>query len=94
MDDLCKPLEDAVLAVLPGEYTDIWADQVYYRLDYIAKSAGLDRETARFVCRRLRDKGLAIYARGLFTEDGEVAGAGYALSPAGRELLQKQAGAE
>jgi hypothetical protein len=80
MNNLCKPLEDAVLAVLPDH-------GYYHRLSTIADDAGVDVEAARFACRRLRDKGLAIYRRGLFTEDGEVAGSGYALTPAGVAAL-------
>ena len=87
MNDLCKPLEDAVLAVLPGHYAGGWCDRFYHTLDVIAADAGVDKEAARFACRRLRDKGLAIYGRGLFTEDGMVAGSGYALTPEGVAAL-------
>ena len=86
--DLLKPLEDAVLAVLPGHDAGGWCDRYYHRLHVIAADAGVDVEAARFACRRLRDKGLALYGRGLFTCEGEVAGAGYALSPKGHEAVR------
>ncbi|UXO93803.1 hypothetical protein Pan1_88 [Pseudanabaena phage Pan1] len=40
----------------------------------------LPREVARGVLRNLRDKGHLVFMRGLWTEDGEPAGAGYALT--------------
>lgn len=83
MTDLCKPLEDAVLRVLPGrDQHPTFYDEFYSGLDLIA------REAARFACKRLRNKGLAKFRRGLFNEDGEVAGAGYAITEAGLAALQ------
>lgn len=48
----------------------------------------LDRATVRRACRSLARKGLAEYARGLWTMDGEPAGAGYGATIAGREMLK------
>lgn len=45
------------------------------------------RDMARAVCRCLRERGLAEFHRGLWTDDGEPAGAGYAITPKGREVL-------
>ena len=42
----------------------------------------------RRACRRLRRLGLAEYMQGLFTEDGEVAGSGYGITPAGNSYLE------
>lgn len=49
----------------------------------------LDRATVRRACRYLARKGLAEYVRGLWSEDGEMLGAGYGATKAGRELVEK-----
>ena len=49
----------------------------------------LDRKTVRRHVRALARKGLAEYFRGLCTEDGEMAGAGYCITRAGRALVEK-----
>lgn len=46
----------------------------------IASETGIGAELVRAILRQLRDKGLAVYSAGLWTEDGEPAGAGYAAS--------------
>lgn len=48
---------------------------------------GLDRKAVRRGCRSLRKKGLAEFYRGLMTDDGIPAGAGYCISESGRALL-------
>lgn len=50
---------------------------------------GLSRDRVRRACRSLREKGLADYHRCLITEDGLLAGSGYAITPAGRKLLKR-----
>lgn len=40
-------------------------------------------DMARGILRSLTDRGYCRYARGLFTEDGMVAGSGYGLTPNG-----------
>lgn len=42
----------------------------------------------RVVTRQLARKGLAEYAKGLFTEDGAVAGAGYSVTTLGNVVAQ------
>lgn len=86
--DPCAPLERAVLCALPGqERHPNFGFDYFSCLQVIADDAGVDKDAARFACRRLRDKGLALFQAGLFTEDGEPAGAGYALTDAGRAAL-------
>ena len=88
MSHLTAALEHAVLSVLPGKTPHCdFGDDFYHALNRIAQDAGIDKETARFACRLLRDKGLAQYGRGLFTEDGMGAGSGYKLTDAGRKKL-------
>lgn len=54
---------------------------VYFRA---FEKSGFSREVARAICRDLRDEGLAIYGRGLMNEDGDMCGAGYAITSKGR----------
>ncbi len=90
-DDPCYPLEWAVLHALPGQHRHPDFDYGFFHsLRVIADDAGVDKEAARFACRRLRDKGLALYQSGLFNEDGEVAGSGYALTDKGRALIAQE----
>jgi hypothetical protein len=48
---------------------------------------GYDRKTVRRHVRALARKGLAEYFRGLCTEDGDMAGAGYCITKAGLVAL-------
>ncbi len=48
---------------------------------------GLDRKAVRRACRSLARRGLTEFRAGLWNEDGETAGAGYGLTPAGKEIL-------
>jgi hypothetical protein len=74
--------ERAVLRVLAGV-----PDGYYKPFAPIARTAGIERNVVRRACRSLKRKGLTEFLAGLWTEDGEPAGAGYAATPAGRELI-------
>ncbi len=56
----------------------------------IMDATGLDRRTVRRNIRALARKGLAEYFRGLCTEDGDFAGAGYCITRAGRKLCDER----
>jgi len=47
----------------------------------------IKREMARAVVRDLTDRGMALYMRGLFSDDGMVAGAGYGITEKGMRYL-------
>ena len=49
---------------------------------------GYDRSTVRRHVRALARKGFATYHRGLWTEDGEPAGAGYCITKTGIEVVE------
>lgn len=53
----------------------------------LTKRTGLTRSAVRRACRSLRRKGLAEFHTGLWTDDGEMAGAGYGPTTSGRELI-------
>lgn len=48
----------------------------------VASETGIGTELVRAILRQLRDKGLAVYSAGLWSEDGDPRGAGYAASEA------------
>ena len=70
-------------ALAPFEYEDF----LYYNFASLMGDTGFDRAKVRRIVRCLARKGLAKYARGLWTEEGEPAGSGYAITEAGRKLL-------
>jgi hypothetical protein len=55
----------------------------------IAANCDLDPQLIRRTVRSLARKGLATYAKGLWTDDGEPAGAGYALTNTGQKLADE-----
>lgn len=70
-----------VLQTLYG-LTDAFGENcIYFRT--IAKNTGLDEKAVKAAARSLREQGLAQFMRGLMTEDGRCAGAGYAITSQG-----------
>jgi DNA-binding MarR family transcriptional regulator len=76
--------EHKCLAVLAEIYDE---ESNCYYMRHIAKVTGLDLVQVRRSVRALARKGLAEYVRGLFDEDGMVAGSGYCCTRAGFELI-------
>jgi hypothetical protein len=64
------------------------SDFVYYGFEPIAQHTGLEWKRVRVLTRILARKGLLEYQAGLFTCDGEVAGAGYTITAKGRAVAQ------
>lgn len=80
-----KPTEQIELVMLhtmvdqtPSEYLYGY----YFPFKYFERSSGMDRETVRGFLRSMRSRGLVQYGCGM-NDDGEVAGGGYTLVPAG-----------
>jgi hypothetical protein len=61
--------------------------EVYWPFSALTYRTKLTRAQVRLACRSLRRKGLAEFRAGLWTEDGEPAGAGYSATTLGRELV-------
>lgn len=82
-----NPNAQKVLEALavPGGYLEPW----YYPFKPIMKQTGLDRRTVRRHARYLKRKGFAEFHAGLWNEDGEPAGAGYCITKAGLEYLDR-----
>lgn len=73
------------------ELADHWSSYEGYCYSGFASlctETGLDRKIVRRACRSLTRKGLAQFGRGLWTEDGEPAGSGYASTKDGAALAQ------
>lgn len=77
--------ERKVLQVL-FDVTDTWGENCI-SFSYIEGDTNLKVKDIRAACQVLRKKGLAIFYRGLMTEDGEVAGSGYCISPEGKAFI-------
>jgi hypothetical protein len=78
-----------VLEVLDELSKEDWLDgDCYFGFKTISKASGLDHKEARRIVRHLARHNLAEYAKGLMTEDGEVAGSGYRITKTGRERLK------
>ena len=59
---------------------------------WLMDETGLDRKAVRRACRSLRRKGLAQFAIGLWNEDGEPRGSGYAATEVGAALSTNKQG--
>ena len=79
-------IEMSVLKILNEYYKNSEGGQAYYTWK-IAEGTGLPEEYARCALLSLRNKGMAIWARGLFDDDGMTAGSGYAITEQGQNYL-------
>ena len=76
-----NPIETKVLAALVSGFDP---ESSFYSFAVIMETSGIgDRKAVRRACRSLARKGLAQYGSGLWTEDGAMAGSGYAATKAG-----------
>jgi hypothetical protein len=78
--------ERKVLAALAEWYSDEAEWNAFYLRGLVSETKLELSQVRRSVC-SLAKKGLAKYERGLFNEDGEVAGSGYRATLAGAALL-------
>lgn len=62
-------------------------DFSYMAFDGLSRETGIERRVVRLVVRRMARKGWTQYGRGLWTDDGEMAGSGYCITDAGRAAL-------
>jgi RIO-like serine/threonine protein kinase len=65
-------------------------DYGHYPFDFLTKRTGIERRQVRVDVRRLARKGLTVFGRGLWNDDGELAGSGYAITQAGRAALSSE----
>lgn len=62
-------------------------DYGYFGFDVLSRQTQIARRQVRLDVRRMARKGLALFGKGLWTDEGEPAGSGYAITPAGRAWL-------
>ncbi len=60
----------------------------YYHFASICADTRLERQEVRIIVRHLARKGLAVYGKGLWTEENGPAGSGYAITEEGHQLLE------
>ena len=83
-----SPNQRAVLEALVAACRED-SDFCCLNFDALSERAGLDRKLVRRACRYLARKALAEFQKGLWTDCGEPAGAGYGATPAGVELVKQ-----
>lgn len=57
--------------------------EMFFTFAGIMTESGLERGEVRTACRSLRTRGFAEFSNGLWGEDGQPAGSGYAITAAG-----------
>jgi hypothetical protein len=71
---------------------EVWREDAgFCAFAYLGEETKLERKDVRRACRSLRRKGLTEFGAGLWSEDGEMRGAGYAATRAGREWVDDHA---
>lgn len=87
-DPKLTPSQRKVLRALANYYDSYGDGFCYVGFGPLARKTRLPRNQVRRAARALARKGLAHFSRGLFNEDGEVAGSGYGCTRAGAEALK------
>ncbi len=87
MKNLINENEKKVLIFMAESYDSFGGGGCYY-FKTIADDVKLEIKQVRRACRSLKKKGFAEYIRGLFDEDGMVAGSGYCCTNKGAELVK------
>ena len=90
--DLVQTLEDDVLESIwrLAQGSEWGPTETFYFLRSVMAATGINRDYARAACRSLTDRGLLQYRRGLFSDDGITAGAGYGLTHEGISYLREK----
>lgn len=81
-------LEREVLVALCEGRKD-QGEEFYFSSTWLHDRTGVNLLLVRAILRNLTDNGLVSYCRGLMTEDGNVAGSGYAATMAGVDRLKR-----
>lgn len=87
-----SPDEATVLDVLGPNGGDAEGDWRAFKFSDIDAQLRIGRDRIRNACRSLAEKGLAAYEAVLWTEEGEMYGAGYRATLRGREHWSQQEG--
>lgn len=76
-------LNDRERTVLIALASDGQGGEYCFPFAPLMKKTGMTRNPVRLACRSLARKGLARYERGLWSEEGDMLGAGYGITDAG-----------
>lgn len=82
-------VHDAILIELARCEIHGWFPECRVGLRVLQDALGLNREVIRGVIADLRARNFVVYERGLWTEDGQPAGAGYGITYAGFEHIRQ-----
>ena len=75
--------EQRILSVL----AEADEDYGYFGFDSLSRQTQMDRRQVRLDVRRMARKGLTQFGKGLWTDEGGLAGSGYAITESGRKAL-------
>jgi hypothetical protein len=81
--------EHKCLVVLAEDFYDDTEWKAWYMRGIVMETK-LELSQVRRAVRSLGRKGLAAYERGLFDDDGMVAGSGYRATTVGKDLIEKE----
>ena len=81
-------MTDAHYAVLAALHLADYEGGGFASFAYLCKTTGFPRNVVRRICRHLARKGLALYERGLWNDEGLPAGAGYGITVEGCRALR------
>ena len=76
-----------LIALTTSEGSSVFGEECYFTFSNIMRSTGLDRTSVRNACRVLRRRGYTEFKAGLWTDEGEPAGAGYRITADGKDSL-------
>lgn len=82
-------LERALLRHMANQANPFGACETFHSIAALTIDP-LDRETTRAILRRMADRGLCAFARGLFDDDGMPRGSGYGLTPNGLRIAREE----
>lgn len=86
-------LEEEVLRLFaPAWCSSFGPTETFYGFRFIQRETGIPAHIVPGLLRHMTDKGLCRFQRGLFSEDGEVAGSGYGLTAKGYQLAREMFG--
>lgn len=87
MQEALDRLDMAILADMNNAGSIFGRYDTYFHLRALGDPNVLSRDMVRVVCRSLTDRGFARYCRGLFNDEGMVAGSGYGITRKGHRYL-------
>ncbi len=76
-----------LIALTTAQGESIFGEECYFPFASIMSRTGLDRASVRNACRVLKRRGYTDFKAGLWTEEGDLAGAGYRITDAGKAAL-------